>query len=242
MNFKQKVISILILWFSVITLSAQSYTQEQQQVLQIVNQERKNAGRKPVRLNPYLNAAALAHSEDMKNNDFFSHTGSDGSSFGQRAQRAGYEGSPRGENIAWGYSSPSDVMQGWMTSPGHRNNILGNGHNEMGIAKVGRYWTQVFGRGDQTLSTPEIQADTKTAKLIVSPNPTRDLISLAYLSEKSVAPVEVTVMDITGKVIIKKELSFSGTKNATVDLSGFPAGLYVLSTDRSPEPIKIMKI
>jgi uncharacterized protein YkwD len=100
-----------------------------------------------------LETAAMGHSMDMANNNFFSHTGSDGQSVGYRATQAGYVWSTVGENIAAGYSTVSAVMQGWLGSDGHCANIMRANYSELGAAKVSNssstynvYWTQVFGR------------------------------------------------------------------------------------------------
>jgi uncharacterized protein YkwD len=76
-----------------------------------------------------------------------SHTGSDGSSPGDRITRAGYTWSAYGENVAYGYATPEQVMNGWMNSPGHRANILNCSFKEIGVglAQPGSYWTQDFG-------------------------------------------------------------------------------------------------
>jgi uncharacterized protein YkwD len=127
-------------------------------VLEIVNAERAAAGCPPVTLNAELTAAAQAHSEDMAVNNFFSHTGSNGSDPNQRARLAGYTGRSGWENVAAGYSSPAAVMQGWINSEGHRQNILNCSLREMGLGYVfeandsypgpygyRHYWTQTFG-------------------------------------------------------------------------------------------------
>lgn len=122
------------------------------EVIQLVNAERQKAGCGPLVPNPFLRQAAYLHSKDMGDNGFFSHKGSNGSTFSQRARQAGYQGSPRGENIAGGYGSPASVMNGWMNSSGHRSNILNCGSDEIGVGYYyagqgyGHYWTQVFGR------------------------------------------------------------------------------------------------
>jgi len=99
-----------------------------------------------------LEDAALIHSRDMAVNDFFSHTGSDGSSGGDRATRAGYMWWTWGENIAAGYPSVSAVMQGWIDSDGHCANMMNADFTNLGSAlynnngsTYGIYWTQVFG-------------------------------------------------------------------------------------------------
>ena len=67
---------------------------------------------------------AQAHSQDMADRDFFSHTGSDGRSPFQRMRDAGYSYRRAAENIAAGSTSPAEVVDMWMGSPGHRANIL----------------------------------------------------------------------------------------------------------------------
>lgn len=116
-------------------------------VLALVNQERAAAGCQAVTLNAKLTKAAQDHSADMAANSNMSHTGSDGSDPGARITRAGYSWSTYGENVAYGYSTPEKVMEGWMNSQGHRENILNCSFKEIGIglAQPGYYWTQDFG-------------------------------------------------------------------------------------------------
>jgi len=97
-------------------------------------------------LNSQLNQAATNHANDMTTNNFFSHTGSDGSNVGTRVTRTGYNWSTVGENIASGYRSAQEVHDGWMNSSGHRANILNSNYTQIGIARSGNIWVQVFGR------------------------------------------------------------------------------------------------
>lgn len=120
------------------------------EVTALVNIERAKDGcTVPVRLDVRLRAAARAHSADMAANDYFSHTGQDGSSPWDRARRAGYT-EASGENIAYGYRTAADVMRGWMNSPGHRANILNCSSRATGVGLAYQgstaYWTQLFGR------------------------------------------------------------------------------------------------
>ncbi|MFI8306186.1 CAP domain-containing protein [Streptomyces sp. NPDC085927] len=116
-------------------------------VVEIVNAERGKAGCSPVKVNTALTEAAQKHSEDMAASSNMSHTGSDGSSPDDRITRAGYSWSTYGENVAYGYSTPEQVMAGWMASPGHKENILNCAFKEIGVglAQPGSYWTQDFG-------------------------------------------------------------------------------------------------
>jgi uncharacterized protein YkwD len=121
------------------------------EVLALTNAERAKVGCAALRLNTALRTAARNHSTDMARNNYFSHTGRNGSSPGDRMRAAGYDTS-RGwaENIAAGYRTPAAVMDGWMNSTGHRNNILNCNLRALGVgaARVGTgqiYWTQAFG-------------------------------------------------------------------------------------------------
>ncbi|MFJ4946906.1 CAP domain-containing protein [Streptomyces sp. NPDC088760] len=126
------------------TATASGVTAE---ILRLVNAERGKAGCQALTLNSVLTKAAQAHSQDMAAHQNMSHTGSDGSSPGDRITRAGYAWSSYGENVAYGYSTAEQVMAAWMSSPGHRANILNCGFKEIGVglAQPGSYWTQDFG-------------------------------------------------------------------------------------------------
>lgn len=105
----------------------------------------------PLTLSAKLTRAALEHSQDMARHNEFEHEGSDGSTPPQRATRAGYVWRTVGENIAAGSTSADEVMQGWLASPGHCENLMDPRFTETGIGYVvdprsrsGVYWTQMF--------------------------------------------------------------------------------------------------
>lgn len=120
------------------------------EVTRLTNAERAEAGCDDLRTDERLRTAARGHSQDMAANDYFDHTGLDGRSPFDRMRDAGYP-DPAGENIAYGYRTPADVMAGWMGSDGHRQNLLSCSHRTIGVGvaydRDGRpYWTQNFGR------------------------------------------------------------------------------------------------
>jgi uncharacterized protein YkwD len=88
----------------------------------------------PLSLAPALTRAARAHSRDMAVHDFFSHTGSDGSTPGERVTRAGYRWSMVGENVASGVETARAAVAGWLASPHHCANIMTAGFRQMGVA------------------------------------------------------------------------------------------------------------
>lgn len=95
-----------------------------------------------------LEKVALLHSRDMEQKNYFSHTGKDGSTTPQRMERLGYNWMSYGENIyrTIGYeATEKEVIDAWIKSPGHCSNLMSENFKEMGIARSGNYWTQVFG-------------------------------------------------------------------------------------------------
>ncbi|MEJ2620559.1 MAG: CAP domain-containing protein, partial [Candidatus Thiodiazotropha sp.] len=100
--------------------------------------------------NCQIENAATAHSRSMADNNYFNHTGQDGSSPGDRISAAGYSWRTYGENIAAGYQSAESVMEGWLNSPGHCSNLMNSRFKDIGVGVVngsgtyGIYWTQDF--------------------------------------------------------------------------------------------------
>lgn len=130
----------------------------EQQVAELVNQERAAAGLPPLKRIEALDQAARYHAVDMAFDYYFTHESYDRSGsvlveVCKFSQRVGgfYPGwSWLGENIAAGYSTPAAVMKGWMESKGHRENILNTSAREFGLGYYGggswgHYWVQDFG-------------------------------------------------------------------------------------------------
>ncbi|MFE4257562.1 sigma-70 family RNA polymerase sigma factor [Streptomyces sp. NPDC056883] len=119
------------------------------QVISLVNSERAKAGCGPLKEDAQLRTAAQGHSDDMARRDFFSHTNPDGADPGKRTTAAGYRWSTYGENIAKGQRTAAQVMDSWMKSQGHRENILNCSFKDIGVGihqgADGPWWTQNFG-------------------------------------------------------------------------------------------------
>jgi len=120
---------------------------EASEVVRLVNAERAKAGCAALSIDEKLMTAAQRHSQDQADQQKMSHTGSNGSSPGDRITAVGYQWRTYGENVAWNQQSPEAVMTAWMNSPGHRANILNCSFTEIGVGVAssnGPYWTQVF--------------------------------------------------------------------------------------------------
>lgn len=104
----------------------------------------------PLTWNDTLATAAQIHSDDMYENDFLAHTGSDDSVLADRIDRVGYDWRTIGENIALVHREAEHrVVEGWMTSPQHCVNIMRGDFEEMGVARTEKFWTQVLAKPKQ---------------------------------------------------------------------------------------------
>jgi uncharacterized protein YkwD len=92
------------------------------------NRERAAVGLAPLHEDSRLDAAAQAGADQMAGTDVLTHDG-----WNVRISRAGYYFSYAGENIAEGQTSVAEVMQSWMSSPGHRANILSGNYRDIGV-------------------------------------------------------------------------------------------------------------
>lgn len=115
----------------------------------MLNNVRSNVGADPVTYNGLLGQAARRHANDMHANDFFAHTGSDGSTIGTRVSDTGYRYSWVGENIAWGQQSEAAALDAWQRSTtGHKENNENPRHEHFALAKAGSgqntYWVLVL--------------------------------------------------------------------------------------------------
>lgn len=120
-----------------------------QQVFTLTNQFRAANGVAPLNLNDELNTSAQSFAALMLSLDFFAHNSPDGTTPDQRITAAGYTNwTTWGENIAEGYTTAEDVVNGWINSPGHRANMLNAAFKDIGIGYSGGsspYWVQDFG-------------------------------------------------------------------------------------------------
>ena len=128
--------------------------------LQLVNEVRARGTRcgersfgpaPPVRLSGTLAGVAFGHAIDMAKHNYFEHEDLSGRTPAERVRAVGYREKLVGENIAYGPKSAEEVVQGWLDSPGHCENIMDPRFAEMGIAyaagqasRRGLYWVQLL--------------------------------------------------------------------------------------------------
>ena len=142
--------------------SAQNVVAVRAATLCLINAQRARQHAGPLTENRLLQRAAELHSLDMAKRKFFEHRNPDGVQPDARIVHQGYPPILVGENLAWGEtdkSPPAKIVALWMTSPGHRANILEPGYREIGIGmayeapeaqpvpKQAAIYTTAFGAG-----------------------------------------------------------------------------------------------
>lgn len=118
----------------------------EQRVAALVNTERSRLGLNTLTLDPVLSQLATTRATETVTQ--FAHSRPDGRQWHTVMKDSGYTYQSAGENIAYGYPSAEAVMEGWMNSPGHYQNIIGASFTKIGVGhvKVGNldYWVQLF--------------------------------------------------------------------------------------------------
>lgn len=189
------------------------------QVLEMVNQERAAVGAVPLSMDADLLNAAMMRAAETEVS--FSHTRPNGEECFTASAKM------YGENIAWGYSTPGDVMKGWMTSQGHKTNILNGGYKTIGIGclvtKKGTYWVQCFGYDDLKAVTQPANAtiayrvakDTSTTTSLIDGSQVEETTE----QEETIEEGTVTVANVSGLKVTagKKKLTLSWKRATGVD-------------------------
>lgn len=102
-------------------------------VLILTNEARAEEGLGALECDKGLMESAYLHAKDMCDLDYFSHDSADGRKLEDRVNAAGVQWQAIAENIAKGQSNAAAVHEAWMTSPGHRDNILTAGYGRLGV-------------------------------------------------------------------------------------------------------------
>jgi uncharacterized protein YkwD len=155
----------------------------EQEVVYLVNLERNARGLPPLKRVTELENAARYHATDMGQDNYFAHDTYDrvGGSLVKVCDPwtriKAYYPSPYAENAAAGYTTPQSVMNGWMNSEGHKDNILSTGSWEIGVGYYAgggdyfRYWVQNFGRRDGvyplTINREAIATESRNVSLYI---------------------------------------------------------------------------
>lgn len=116
--------------------AASERTVSKEEIIQLTNQERRNAGLSELAENALLDAAAEKKARDMVGNNYFAHTSPAGVDPWHWFEDVDYQYKYAGENLAMDFTSAVSVNRAWMKSPSHRDNILSDKFTEIGVAVI----------------------------------------------------------------------------------------------------------
>ena len=155
----------------------------EQQVVELVNDARTDQGLAPLKRSDPLERAARYHAADLGQDDYFSHDTYDRAAgelnfVCDTWQRiAAYTSGANAENIAAGYTTPQAVMEAWLSSPGHKSNILNTYSRELGVGYYNgggdyyTYWVQDFSRREDVypliINGEDISTDSPSVSLYI---------------------------------------------------------------------------
>ncbi|ENY8659923.1 CAP domain-containing protein [Clostridioides difficile] len=129
--------------------TSESFSAYQKEVVDLVNIERAKAGLNPLTLDSSISNVATKKSQDMIDNNYFSHNSPTYGSPFDMLKKFGISYKTAGENIAMGQKIPKEVVNAWMNSEGHRKNIMNPNFSKIGVGVAQKsggsiYWTQIF--------------------------------------------------------------------------------------------------
>lgn len=180
---------------------------ESTQIVALTNGLRQSMGLQSLENNEVLQAAAFAKAEDMVVNQYFAHISPEKKGLRHWLSSKGYNYQVAGENLAIGYSAPTEVLEAWKNSPTHYANLIDPDYNEIGVAMIaGNYEgfdtklvAQMFG----------FQKAIPTPQPIVVTEPTKPVATVVdeptVLAEKTISPTPVPVVVEKPKPVVVEE-------------------------------------
>lgn len=179
-----------------------------EEVIKLTNDQRQANGLQPVKMDPELNVAAAAKAADMFARDYWAHVSPIGTQPWYFITSAGYSYRYAGENLARDFSSPQSVVQAWMDSPSHRDNLLNPKYQDIGLAVVdgkldGRETTLVVQMFGTKLSAPSDIGKSSTTTISVQAAETKVTATSAPVSPFDVSrAISIVLLAIFVLVLI----------------------------------------
>jgi hypothetical protein len=186
------------------------------------NKQRAQNGLPALVLNQELDNAAMAKAQYMYKYNFWAHNAPDGTTPWVFIRNAGYPYVYAGENLARGYFTADDVVNAWMASPGHRENILSGNYHDIGFAVMAGNLTgedtvlvvQMF--GSQNMQEAQAQTPSSTANFVLAPSPSivveAPVVSVSPTEGENITPPQEQVAAVSQQPLIN---SVMFSKNLT---------------------------
>lgn len=182
-----------------------------ERVLELTNQERLKRGLSPLSINQTLSQAAQLKAGDMFAFNYWSHVSPSGRDPWSFFKEAGYNYLYAGENLARDFMTSEAVVNAWMTSPTHKDNVLNERYQEIGLAVI-----------DGTLNGVET---TLVVQVFGTPPPSAPVARKPSVGE---AAATVSAGTVVPKTILARVSPFALTKTVTIFVLGLLFGILVL--------------
>ncbi|MBI3261490.1 hypothetical protein HYZ64_03940 [Candidatus Berkelbacteria bacterium] len=131
-----KTLAVFVALASLLVRPAIASEISPQTIFELTNDARAKHGLAPLAQSQLLEQAAIAKTQDMITQGYFDHVGPNGQTPWALMDKAGYRYEYGGENLAVGFSSAEDMVQAWLVSPSHRENLLDRNFEDIGIAAL----------------------------------------------------------------------------------------------------------
>lgn len=180
------------------------------ELVNLTNLRRAEAGLEPLTLNGQLSQAAQLKANDMFAKNYWAHTAPDGTTPWVFIKSAGYEYIYAGENLARGFTNASDAVDAWMASPGHKDNMLSKNYSEIGFAVSAGNLT-----GDETVlivemfgsrpsSAPAIgSSQTQQAPIVTQSLPSVTPLPTFIVSALETTPVPTIIPTVVPTTVVR---------------------------------------
>lgn len=196
------------------------------QIIDLTNQQRAANGLGALATNAMLNQAAANKAQDMFAKNYWSHYSPDGTGPWYWITSAGYNYTSAGENLAKDFDTSQGVIDGWMASPGHRDNILNTSYQDIGVAAVNgtllgspttlvvaMYGAQQVAPAPAAPSSGSVESSNDSSPAPAQPEPTpQPQPEPAPAATKPVAPAASTNATIPHTEATKSVDSYAATK------------------------------
>jgi hypothetical protein len=181
-----------------------------QELLTLTNKKRAENGLAPVQLNDTLSNAASQKASDMFSKNYWAHNSPEGTTPWVFIKSAGYDYLYAGENLARGFTTSSDVIDAWMDSPGHRENMLSPNYREIGFAVVPGSLT-----GDETVLVVEMFGQKREGAVEIAQAEQalpgdQTVVSEAFPDQQEIRNTESTVASFKTQPIIDVKQATKG--------------------------------
>jgi len=205
-----------------------------ERIIELTNQKRAAAGLSPLKLNSLLSEAARRKAADMFAFNYWAHNSPSGRNPWSFFKEVGYKYLYAGENLARDFRDPESVVEAWMNSPSHRENIMNSKYQEIGVAVVDgtlqgvetTLVVQLFG------TQPVVTAKKPTTKTAPQPAVAQKPVPVQGEEEK---PVQIAQLPTSQTLVSQQEgritplfNPFSLTKIISIFLAGVIFGAFLV--------------